>query len=322
MSANMPLLQIEGLTLAHKDIDLVQDISFSIERGQTLALVGESGSGKSLTAQAILGLFTASSIYIKSGKILFEGEDLTQKSSRDMRALRGQEIAFISQNPMSALNPTLTIGFQLVETMKAPKEEATARAQEMLKLVGMSDVHARIRAYPHELSGGMKQRVLIAMSLMNHPKLLIADEPTTALDVTIQAEILDLLVSLQKKLGMALLFITHDLGIVAQIATQVAVMYSGQIVEIGSLNDIFYSPLHPYTQGLLAAIPRFDQAHSNQLLAIDGSPPVAGSMHGKCPFVTRCPKAMVICSKKAPPRTCFEDRYASCWNLSEKEFSL
>ena len=266
------ILDVQGLSIAlsgktkegkNRTTDLVKDLSFSLAKAKTLALVGESGSGKSLTAQAILKLFCAPNLYIKSGVILFQGEDLACKSEKEMQKLRGKEIAFISQNPMSALNPTLTVGFQLMECLQVTKEVAKERAFEMLQAVGIHDVRCRFSSYPHELSGGQKQRILIAMSLMNKPKLLIADEPTTALDVTIQAEILDLLRSLQKKMEMALIFITHDLSIVAQIADTVAVMYAGKIVELGALDEIFYNPLHPYTKVLLSSVPRLDYSETN-----------------------------------------------------------
>ncbi len=322
------ILNVQGLSIslsektkkAEKVIstDLVKDLSFSLAKGKTLALVGESGSGKSLTAQAILKLFYAPSLYIKKGAILFQGEDLVHKNEKQMQKLRGKEIAFISQNPMSALNPTLTIGFQLMECLQEAKETAKEKSLAMLQAVGIHDVRSRFSSYPHELSGGQKQRILIAMSLINKPKLLIADEPTTALDVTLQAEILDLLRALQKKMEMALIFITHDLGIVAQIADSVAVMYAGKIVELGSLDEIFYNPLHPYTKALLASVPRLDYAVAAPLVTLAGCPPVAGKVQGRCSFLERCPSAMRCCAKFEPSVSIIEGRQIRCWNSGEK----
>ncbi|MDB6081422.1 MAG: oppD5 [Chlamydiia bacterium] len=251
MANSTDLLHIDKLSIGTEKI-LVDEISFAIPKASTTALVGESGSGKSLTAQAILGLFLSPEITIKAGSIFYCGENLVGKSKQEMRKLRNREIGFIPQNPMNALNPTLTIGFQLTESslLDHPKE----RALEMLQLVGIADPKARFHAYPHELSGGMRQRVLIAMSLINNPKLLIADEPTTALDSTIQAQIMELLKDLKEKLAMSILFITHDLGLVAQIADHVVVMRHGQIVEQASVTDIFYQPKHPYTKELLSTI--------------------------------------------------------------------
>lgn len=241
------IISIKNLTIG-QNVDLVHGISFSIPEGSTLALVGESGSGKSLTAQAILGLFSSPLIAIKSGSILYQDEELIDNVDK----LRGIEIGYIPQNPLNALNPTLTIGFQLKECVRG--RYAKKRALEMLHLVGIADPQARMKAYPHELSGGMRQRVLIAMSLINNPKFLIADEPTTALDSTIQAQIIDLLKELKERLKMSLLFITHDLGLVAQIADHIAVMHEGHIVEYGTASDIFYRPEHSYTKTLLSTI--------------------------------------------------------------------
>jgi oligopeptide/dipeptide ABC transporter ATP-binding protein len=320
------LLSVQNLTLSiqreGKEVELIKDISFDIKANQTLALVGESGSGKSLTAQAILGLFTSTNIHIKSGKIQFLNQDLLQTTRSELKKLRGKEIAFISQNPMNALNPTLTVGFQLIEAILCKehisKDAARKRAIIALEQVGISDAAIRLNSYPHEFSGGMRQRVLIAMGLINNPKLIIADEPTTALDVTIQAEILDLLQNLQKTFGLALLFITHDLGIVAKMADDVAVIYAGKIVEIGTVYDIFSKPKHPYTQGLLSAIPRYD-APSQLLKAIDGFPARAGSNHGRCAFLMRCPKAMRICAEREPQMMQSGAQQVSCWEVIHKE---
>lgn len=256
------LLSVQNLTLIVKrdgnEIELIHDISFDIFENQTLALVGESGSGKSLTAQAILGLFHSPNIQVKSGKIQFLEQDLLKKSKLELKNLRGKEIAFIPQNPGSALNPTLSIGFQLVEAIlcktKISHQEAKEKAIFALDQVGIPDADLRFHAYPHEMSGGMRQRILIAIALLNKPKLIIADEPTTALDVTIQAEILELLQRLKEKFGLSILFITHDLGVVAKMADEVAVISAGKIVEIGSVYDIFSKPKHPCTETLLNSI--------------------------------------------------------------------
>jgi ABC-type dipeptide/oligopeptide/nickel transport system ATPase component len=244
---NSPLLQVTNLTVGtHKPI--VNEINFTIDAGETVALVGESGSGKSLTAQAILGLFTSPRMRIHGGSLTFDNKDLIKEA----KSIRGNEICYIPQNPLNALNPTLTIEKQLTECLREQKD-TKEKAYNMLSLVGIDDPRTRLSAYPHELSGGMRQRVLIAMSLMNNPKLLIADEPTTALDVTVQAQIIELLQRLQKELHLAMLFITHDLGVVAQVADQVAVMKKGQIVEFADVESIFYKPSHQYTKKLIEA---------------------------------------------------------------------
>lgn len=249
------LLDIEKLTIRAKEI-LVNEISFWIDSGETVALVGESGSGKTVTAHAIIQLLSASGLTAHSNHIFFNGIDLTQASEKMIRNLRGQEIGFIPQNPLSSLNPTLTIGFQVMEAIRKETKQKRTIVCDMLYKVGFPDPEKQMRCYPHELSGGMRQRVLIAMALINNPKLVIADEPTTALDMTIQAQILDVLCKLKKEYNMSLLFITHDLGIVAQIADRVIVMYKGQIVEVAHTTRLFYSPEHPYTQSLLATLPQ------------------------------------------------------------------
>ena len=332
MSSEMknPLLQVEDLSislLANKQkVFAVSSLSFSIYPEETLALVGESGCGKSLTAHALIGIPTSESVHTESGKIIFQNQNLLEKGSRAHANLRGKDIAFISQNPLSALNPTLTVGFQLIEsihpTFGYTGKQKKAKAIEMLELVGFSDAKTQLLAYPHELSGGMRQRVLIAIALINHPKLVIADEPTTALDVTIQAQILELLEDLKKKLGMSLLFITHDLGIVARIADRVAVMYAGQIVEIGTTDEIYYSPKHPYTQGLLSCVPNLETSISHELMSIPGSPPEAG-IQALCPFLPRCPKPMRLCVQQAPQLVTFgKERQVRCWYGAKERAAL
>ena len=312
MSDKTPILQVRELTVSTKDRDIVRDVGFEIYPKETLALVGESGSGKTMTAQSIVRLFRSPQISITKGKILFQGEDLLQKSPKQMQQIRGKEISFVSQNPLNSLNPTLQVGTQLVESIDAAtymnKNEAKELALSTLELVGFSDCSKRFSSYPHELSGGMRQRLLIAMALINRPKILIADEPTTALDVTIQAQILELLMHLQSTLGMSMLFITHDMGVVARIAHRVAVMYAGQIMETSDVDTLFYSPKHPYTEALLSCLPRIHQKH--EITPIPGAPPQVGRLVGKCPFVPRCKYAMKICAEQEATLT-----HATCNHL-------
>jgi oligopeptide/dipeptide ABC transporter ATP-binding protein len=313
-----PILEVKDLTVSFHDgsnrVDIVQKVSFTLYSHETLALVGESGCGKSLTAQAIIGLFSSNSVSISGGEIIFCGENILQKGS-EMQKIRGRSLSFIQQNPLNSLNPTLTIGTQLIESIKIPsittKRQKKAASLEMLKLVGISDGEKRLKAYPHELSGGMRQRVLIAIALINRPKLLIADEPTTALDVTIQAQILELLTELQGKTGTSILFITHDMGAVARIANRVAVMYGGKIVEMGSANEIFYTPQHPYTQLLLTCLPRLDIPR-REPKPILGAPPLPGQFKTMCPFLPRCPYAMKICAQESP-RLFGQTHQFRCW---------
>lgn len=303
-----PLLLVENL---HVTLDtpqgrepLLRDVSFSLFPHETLALVGESGSGKTITAMAIMNLFRSPLTKVAGGKIVFGQENLLAKSQAEMRKLRGKSIAFIPQSPLSCLNPTLQIGTQLMEAMSRElyptKDARYEAAAEMLRQVGFSDCMRRLSAYPYELSGGMRQRLLIAMALVNRPKLVIADEPTTALDVTIQAQVLDLLMQLQKELGMSLLFITHDMGVVAKIADRVAVMYAGKIVEEAPVSTIFATPKHPYTEALLECLPRLKDHSASQLRPIPGSPPQIGQYLGMCAFMPRCRHAMRICTEKMP----------------------
>jgi len=302
---NGPLLEVAGLTTVFDTIrgtvPAVDGISFHIRKGETLGLVGESGSGKSVTALSILRLVQAPG-RIAGGRIVFNGRDLMTFSERQMQSVRGAEIALIFQEPMTALNPVFTIGDQIAETLlvhkRATRREAAARAIELLKAVRIPDPAARVRDYPHQLSGGMRQRVLIAMALACGPSLVIADEPTTALDVTIQAEILDLLREMKSSLNLSLLLITHDLGVVAGTADRVAVMYAGRIVEMGPVRAIFHNPQHPYTRGLLASIP--GATPGRRLRAIDGSVPLLDALPPGCSFGPRCADRMTVCAT-APP---------------------
>jgi peptide/nickel transport system ATP-binding protein len=297
-----PLLDVRDLHTSFRTDDgivrAVDGVSFSVEQGRTLGIVGESGSGKSVTCLTLLGLNDRRTATV-TGEALFKGRDLLRLPPRQLRGIRGNEIAMIFQDPMTSLNPVTRVGRQLVEAVRLHRDvsvrAARARALELLKLVGIPHAERRIDDYPHQLSGGMRQRAMIAMALVNDPDLLIADEPTTALDVTTQAQILGLIGSLRDELGSAVILITHDLGVVAQSAETVAVMYAGRLVEQGTAGDVFSAPRHPYTQALLASIPRVDHPRAARLQAIDGQPPpMAGADHG-CAFAPRCPFAEQIC---------------------------
>ena len=300
------------------EVKAVSGISYDLKYDEVMGIVGESGSGKSQEAYAIMGLLQSPGKVI-GGSITFEGEDVLSKSRAEMTAFRGSRAAMIFQNPMTSLNPVYTIGNQLIEALRAhdksiSKEEAGKRAMEMLTMVGINNVQQRMKQYPHELSGGMRQRVMIAMGLICHPKLLIADEPTTALDVTIQAQILELMKSLQKQTHMGIIFITHNLGVVAEICDKVCVMYAGKMVEQGPVDDIFYSPAHPYTEGLLRSMPRVDADSHERLIPIEGTPVDMLNPPEGCPFAPRCPYAMKVCLQKMPPYVDVgEDHRSACW---------
>ena len=304
--ADGALLSVEHLTTVFETpggpVPAVDDVSFEIRAGETLGLVGESGSGKSVTALSIMRLVQPPG-RIAGGRIIFKGRDLLTLSEADMRAVRGAEIALIFQEPMTALNPVFTVGDQIAETLlvhhRATRREARSRAVELLDAVRVPDGAARVDDYPHQLSGGMRQRVLIAMALACQPSLVIADEPTTALDVTIQAQILELLRDMKSAFNLSLLLITHDLGIIAETADRVAVMYAGRIVEEGSVRAIFRNPQHPYTRGLLASIP--GGAPGARLRAIEGTVPMLGALPPGCAFNPRCPDRFEPCTTAPPP---------------------
>jgi oligopeptide/dipeptide ABC transporter ATP-binding protein len=304
--ASAPVLAVEGLRIgfAGTGSDLVAGLSLEVCAGQTLAIVGESGCGKSLTALAIMGLLAAPSIEIRGGRAVFLGEDLLRLPPDRLAEIRGDQLAMIFQEPMSSLNPAFTIGDQIAEAVRrhrpVGRRAANEKALEMLRLVRMPAPERRLKSYPHELSGGMRQRVMIAMALANRPRLLIADEPTTALDVTIQAQILTLINRLQTATGTALILITHDLGVVAEIADDVAVMYAGRIVERGPVAAVFDDPQHPYTIGLLGSMPTLGR-RSGRLAAIPGSVPRPDRMPEGCRFVTRCPFGDAHCAAQVPP---------------------
>ncbi|MBR1607526.1 MAG: ABC transporter ATP-binding protein [Clostridia bacterium] len=291
----------------------VEDVSFDLKRGETLGIVGESGSGKSVTMLSVIRLVTGK---ITDGEILFDGRDLRKLSDKEMIALRGKDITMVFQDPMTSLDPVYTIGFQLMEPIlkhnKCSRQEAFDRAVQMLEKVGIANARERMKEYPHQLSGGMRQRVIIAMALTCNPKLLIADEPTTALDVTIQAQILDLMKQLKKDSDMSIILITHDLGVVAQMCDRVNVMYCGQIVESAPVNELFHDPRHKYTQGLLHSIPRLDQ-EADKLDVIQGSVPSIVMLPTGCRFHPRCPYATEKCRTAAPEMVQVgEEHFAAC----------
>ena len=325
MIAQDPVLEVRDLrTYFHTEEGVaraVDGVSFAVGRGQTLGLVGESGCGKSVSAFSIMRLVPDPPGRIEAGQILLKGRDLLALDEEQMRRVRGDDIAMIFQEPMTSLNPVLTCGFQIAEAVvlhqQVPKQEAAARAVEMLERVGIPAPEQRSGEYPHQLSGGMRQRVMIAMALSCNPDVLIADEPTTALDVTIQAQILALLEALQQSLQMAIVLITHDLGVIAETADQVAVMYAGQIVESAATPALFARPQHPYTRGLLRSIPRLDDAQ-DRLDIIPGAVPDARAFPPGCRFAPRCPLADARCRVEAPPLAEVESgHWASCWKAGD-----
>jgi oligopeptide transport system ATP-binding protein len=316
------LLEVKDLRISFGtyagEVQAIRGASFDLRRGETLAIVGESGSGKSVAARSIMRLNPEANTIVRGGEILFEGKDILKLGEKQMQRIRGSEIAMVFQDPMTSLDPTMRIGRQIEESLKKhlgmSGRRATERTIELLKLVGIPSPEARLRQYPHQFSGGMRQRVVIAIALSCDPQILIADEPTTALDVTIQAQILELLRELQERLGMSIVLITHDLGVVATTAHRIAVMYGGKIVETGTLREIFYNPQMPYTWGLLASIPLPTADRSQELIPIPGSPPSALDPPKGCPFTARCPYAMQICADEMPEYTPFSDEHkAACW---------
>jgi oligopeptide transport system ATP-binding protein len=304
----LSLLDVSNLTISFKTDDgivsAVNGLSYTVERGETLGIVGESGSGKSVNALGIMRLIPIPPGRIESGKVVFRGENLLEKSESEMRKIRGKDIAMIFQDPMTSLNPVLTIGDQIGEAiklhLKVSKHEALDRTVEVLKLVNIPAPEKRVRDYPHQFSGGMRQRVMIAMSIACDPDLLIADEPTTALDVTIQAQIIELMSEMQSRLGSAIVLITHDLGVVAETCKKVLVMYAGNMVEYGSAAQIFDQPKHPYTMGLLASLPRLDDDEHKRLVPIEGQPPNLLRLPRGCAFAPRCAYRMPICDEPVP----------------------
>ena len=303
------------------EVMAVNGVSFNLDRGKILGIVGESGSGKSVTAYSIMQILEKNGS-IKKGQVLYKGQDITKFSEKQMREFRGKCCSIIFQDPMTSLNPVFTVGNQLKEAIELHTDRkgkvAMDRAIEMLTLVGVNEPEKRVKQYPYELSGGMRQRVMIAMALACEPDILIADEPTTALDVTIQAQILELMQSLQKKLGMAIIMVTHDLGVIADMCDEIIVMYGGRVCERGTAEDIFYRPAHEYTKGLLKSIPSVDRM-GEKLIPIPGTPINLLNMPNGCAFCPRCENAMKICIEEVPPEIQMPDgHFASCW-MSVKE---
>jgi oligopeptide transport system ATP-binding protein len=318
------LLEVKDLHVSFKtyggEVKAVRGVNFNLYKGETLAIVGESGSGKSVTVKAIMRLIPNPPGKIVNGEILFDGKDLSKISELEMQHVRGKDISMIFQDPMTSLNPTIKVGKQIMEGLikhqKLSKKDAYERALELMRLVGIAQPEVRLQQYPHQFSGGMRQRVVVAIALACNPKILIADEPTTALDVTIQAQILEMMKDLQDKIDTSIIFITHDLGVVANVADRVAVMYGGQIVEIGTVDEIFYDPRHPYTWGLLASMPSLDTDEQTELIAIPGTPPDLIHPPKGCPFAARNQFALAIDYEEEPPFfQISETHFAKTWML-------
>ena len=320
------ILEVEHLEFSFRTyggvVKSVRDVSFHVNKGEILGIVGESGCGKSVTAQSILRLNPEPPGFFENGSIRYKGEEIRSKTEREMRKIRGLEIGFIFQDPMTSLNPTMKIGKQLEEVFVGrpgnSKKEVKEKAVNILKMVGINEPEKRYHQYPHELSGGMKQRVMIAIALIGSPSIIIADEPTTALDVTIEAQILDLLKDLQKTLGTSIILITHDLGVIAKLCDRVLVMYGGKIVERGTAEEIFYETSHPYTMGLMKSIATLDTDKNQALVPIDGTPPdLFAPPHG-CPFAARCQYCMEICREEMPEEHVLtQEHKCSCWLMHE-----
>lgn len=317
------ILEVKDLNISFHtfagEVKAIRGVNFELKKGETLAIVGESGSGKSVTTKAIMRLLPPGNSEIKQGEIMFEGKDLTKLTDKQMQKIRGQDISMIFQDPMTSLNPTMTVGKQIMEPLvkhqNMSKSAASERAVQLLKLVGIPKPELRVKQYPHQFSGGMRQRVVIAIALACNPKVLIADEPTTALDVTIQAQILELMKDLQQKIDTSIIFITHDLGVVANVADRVAVMYGGKIVEIGTVDEVFYNPQHPYTWGLISSMPSLD-AKEEELYAIPGTPPNLLHPPKGDAFAPRNEYAMQIDLEEQPPMFKVSDtHYAATWLL-------
>ena len=321
-----PLLEVRALHTEFRTgaglVRAVDGISYTVEHGETVAIVGESGSGKSVSALSILRLIPDPPGLITGGEILFDGKDLRRLAETEMREIRGRDIGMVFQEPMTSLNPVLTIGRQITETLEqhqgADRATADRRAIELLEMVGIADPKRRLRQYPHQLSGGMRQRVMIAVALACNPKLIIADEPTTALDVTIQAQILELMKTLARRFNVAQIIITHNLGVVARYATRVNVMYAGRIVESGPADAIYHAPRHPYTMALLRSVPRLDQPRRARLDPVDGQPPDLTRLDGGCAFRPRCRFAVERCAQEQPALEAVESGHlAACFRSTE-----
>jgi oligopeptide transport system ATP-binding protein len=323
-----PLLQVKDLrTHFYTEEGLVKavdGVTYDVQEGETLALVGESGCGKSISALSLLKLIPIPPGRIVSGEVLFEGEDLMKLNEDEIRKIRGNRISMVFQEPMTSLNPVLTIGKQMTEALelhlKLKRDAANARAVQLLEMVGVAEAERRITDYPHQFSGGMRQRVMIAMAMACNPKLLIADEPTTALDVTIQAQVLEVMARLSREFGTAVIIITHNLGVVARYADRVNVMYAGRIIEMASAADVYADPRHPYTLGLLKSVPRLDQVTDEKLVPIEGLPPDLGHLPPGCAFYARCTYRIDKCREEYPPFALVaENHFAACWVDVTKE---
>lgn len=315
-------LRINFILENKQQVSATEAVSFSLDKHSTLGIVGESGCGKSVTASSILGLLPKGVGYVAEGEILLEGRDISKYTSKQMMNIRGKEISMIFQEPMTSLNPVYRIEKQMVEMLRAhnprlPRQQAHQRCVEMLTKVGIPAPEQRLREYPHQLSGGMRQRVMIAMALSTNPKLLIADEPTTALDVTIQAQIMELMAELKEQMDTSIMLITHDMGVIAEVADYVLVMYAGRVVEYAAVKDLFLNPLHPYTQGLLKAIPRLDQ-DTEELYTIEGTVPSLTEMPEGCRFSNRCPYAKERCREAVPPTVTMDGHQVACWKYAPK----
>ncbi len=319
------LLEVDGLSVEFRTeygtVHAVDDVSWHVDPGETLAILGESGSGKSVSAQAVMGILDTPPGHVTGGVIRYRGRDLLRMSAAEQRRLRGPDLAMVFQDALSALNPVFTVGAQIAESFRvhrgASKREGVQRAAELLDRVGIPNARGRVKDYPHQFSGGMRQRVMIAMALALDPAVLIADEPTTALDVTVQAQIMDLLQTLQAETGTGLVLITHDLGVVGEVADRVAVMYAGRIVETGDIDDVFRSPAHPYTAGLMRSVPRVDQ-RGQRLQPIPGSPPNLARIPSGCPFHPRCSRAEEVCVQDSPPLRLVAPRRRSACHFAEE----
>lgn len=327
------LLEVKNLEISFKtffgEVEAVRNVSFGVDKGETLAIVGESGCGKSVTASSIIKLLPEPPAYYKGGSIFFDGKDIVPMKESEIRKMRGKEISMVFQDPMTSLNPTMRVGDQIIEGLvkgqKVSRKEAYDRAIRILDLVSVPEPERRMKQYPHEFSGGMRQRVMIALAMISKPKLLIADEPTTALDVTVQAQIMDLMKRLKNEFDTAIILITHDLGVVADMADHIIVMYAGQIVERGTVEEIFENPKHPYTQKLLLSVPRPDMAKSKRLYSIQGAPPDLYIPPKGCAFYDRCDEAMKVCEGHFPDLENHSDTHFSrCWlnhKFAEKHVS-
>lgn len=320
------ILKVENLAVSFhtyaSDVQAVRNVSFEIEEGQVTAIVGESGCGKSVTSKSIMGLIQKPGKINEGSKIYFKGENILEYSEKQWQNYRGKHCSIVFQDALTALNPTMNIGNQIVEKIllhkKVSKKEAWDEGIHMLELVGIPNPETRMKQYPHEFSGGMRQRVMIAIALTLHPELVIADEPTTALDVTVQADVIDTMKEIQAESGMTVILITHDLGIVANFANNIVVMYAGEVVETGTADDIFYRAAHPYTKALLRAVPRLDASEDEELETIEGAPPNMANPPVGCAFAARCGKCTAKCTETAPPVTeVAEGHKAKCWLCAE-----